>query len=298
MIQINPPGLNHLVLSHWESVKKRRIKVFSDTDFQNIEQWLGMHNYTFEDVVKATPSNLRIIANQITSSSSQFPNSVLNLKNLYKDFSKSSSNWGNQVEKYNARILIKKLQIEVCPYCNRNYIRNLKEKRTAEIDHFFPKEAYPFLALSFYNLIPSCKTCNQTMKGKKLAFLNPYDKVPFYKKFRFKLKIKNISFANNKEGFEIDYEDLKESLKENFKIFEIKELYDQHKDIILDIIQKKMIYSEDYVDDLFKRYEGTLFKNREDVLRYLVCNYTNEENFHNRPLSKLTYDIIKYLNLL
>lgn len=58
---------------------------------------------------------------------------------------------------------ISNLNISVCPYCNRNYIINFDEngKTTAELDHFFSKSKYPYLAICVYNLIPSCHTCNQ-----------------------------------------------------------------------------------------------------------------------------------------
>ena len=60
---------------------------------------------------------------------------------------------------YNAYELINSLNINICPYCNRNGIHNLKKsrKRTSELDHFHPQSKYPFLAISFFNLIPSCK---------------------------------------------------------------------------------------------------------------------------------------------
>lgn len=32
--------------------------------------------------------------------------------------------------------------------------------RLFDLDHFFPKEKYPYLAINFYNLIPICKWCN------------------------------------------------------------------------------------------------------------------------------------------
>ncbi|MDQ7066856.1 MAG: hypothetical protein Q9M40_01995 [Sulfurimonas sp.] len=62
-------------------------------------------------------------------------------------------------EVYNAYKLVKSLNLSVCPYCNRNTIYNItnKNRRTSDLDHFYPKSKYPFLAVSFYNLIPSCK---------------------------------------------------------------------------------------------------------------------------------------------
>ena len=62
-----------------------------------------------------------------------------------------------------------------CPYCNINEItiekRNPQRSKKnthimyLELDHYFPKSLHPYFALSFYNLIPSCHTCNATIKG-------------------------------------------------------------------------------------------------------------------------------------
>lgn len=117
-------------------------------------------------------------------------------------------------------------------------------------------------------------------------------------KFKFALKIKNVDFYYKKEGFEIDFKELKAKLGLNFSVFELEKVYETHKDLILELIQKQITYSDDYIDDLFRRYEGTLFKNREDVLRHLSGNYVSESDFHLRPLSKLTHDIAQELGLL
>ena len=67
--------------------------------------------------------------------------------------------------------------IDTCVYCNRNYTINLtKTHARAELDHWFPKTQFPLFALSFYNLIPSCHSCNH-IKGNgdkiiKSIFLN------------------------------------------------------------------------------------------------------------------------------
>lgn len=77
-----------------------------------------------------------------------------------------------------------------CPYCNYHFIdvtdisnENDKEniKRAyLDLDHFMPKSQNPFFALSFYNLIPSCHTCNSGEKKSKPfspnTHVNPFDK--------------------------------------------------------------------------------------------------------------------------
>lgn len=56
---------------------------------------------------------------------------------------------------------IRKTQIRVCPYCGLTIIKP-SNRTKHQIDHFFPKGKYPFLALSYYNLIPSCDKCNES----------------------------------------------------------------------------------------------------------------------------------------
>jgi len=52
----------------------------------------------------------------------------------------------------------------VCPYCNHVDIypkeHNGKRHVKGDLDHFYCKEKFPYLALTKSNLIPSCKDCN------------------------------------------------------------------------------------------------------------------------------------------
>ena len=59
-----------------------------------------------------------------------------------------------------------------------------------------------------------------------------------------------------------------------------------------------MIYNDSYLDELLAQYEGTLFKNKEDLQRLITCGYVNDKDLHKRPLSKLTKDISQELGLL
>lgn len=63
-----------------------------------------------------------------------------------------------------------------CPYCNIDTIEIInytdeitdeeKAKALLDLDHFAPRCRFPFLALSFYNLVPSCTKCNQSFKSQ------------------------------------------------------------------------------------------------------------------------------------
>ena len=84
----------------------------------------------------------------------------------------------------------------------------------------------------------------------------------------------------------------------HIETFNIQNLYNEHKDIVLELIQKAQIYNESYIDELYQKYEGTLFKNREDVLRHITGGYIEDKDINKRPLSKLIKDISEELDLI
>ncbi|MEI5925975.1 hypothetical protein ACK3XG_13675 [Bacillus sp. TD10] len=102
--------------------------------------------------------------------------------NAYTNFSK-----GGYIakDKLWSRIeYVETFDLNVCPYCNAQFIITIKsdnqeerknkeitkldDKRrgtSPELDHFLPKHKYPLFSMSAYNLVPSCKICNQSLKG-------------------------------------------------------------------------------------------------------------------------------------
>lgn len=68
----------------------------------------------------------------------------------------------------------KVMNLEYCPYCGNEEVLYTKFTHPVngetllkpELDHFLPKSVYPFLAVSIFNLIPCCTTCNhKDLKG-------------------------------------------------------------------------------------------------------------------------------------
>lgn len=56
-----------------------------------------------------------------------------------------------------------------CPFCNQAYAFTIQKNRRGfrpTLDHFYCKDKYPHLALTLNNLVPSCNTCNSSLKGK------------------------------------------------------------------------------------------------------------------------------------
>ncbi|WP_260958501.1 HNH endonuclease [Pseudomonas citri] len=67
----------------------------------------------------------------------------------------------------------------MCPYCQQSLAVTIyKDHKSSSLrptlDHFYPKSEYPYLALSLYNLIPSCHTCNSSLKGTENFYTNEH----------------------------------------------------------------------------------------------------------------------------
>ena len=120
---------------------------------------------------------------------------ILNLFG-YNDFLRGYAPWGSYQKGWGAYAFTKELGVDVCPYCNRQYIFTIseqnideskKEKKTVkylkeskngrpEIDHFYPKAEYPYLSCSLFNFIPSCHPCNHQKKDSFNKKLNDDNK--------------------------------------------------------------------------------------------------------------------------
>lgn len=60
-------------------------------------------------------------------------------------------------------------QCSVCPYCD---IDTITSKGNKQIEHFWPKSAFPFLSMNPNNLVSSCTSCNMPEEGKGTKFYN------------------------------------------------------------------------------------------------------------------------------
>lgn len=225
------------------------------------------------------------------------------------------------IDKWGAYELVSELGVRVCPYCNRQFISilNVKSGKTRpELDHFYPKSEYPFFALSLFNLIPSCHVCNSNFKGKKNTSglghtikecLNPYDR-GFENELVFKIEgVKdNLDYLiDNNLDFQIKLEknqninldaDIVNKAEENKCLFHLEELYNQnHKDYVQELIWKRRVYNEGYIQELIDDWRG-LFENEDEIKRLIVGNYTEIDDYSKRVLAKFTKDIAIDLGIL
>ena len=213
-----------------------------------------------------------------------------------------------------AKWLIEELDITTCPYCNRQYIFFIREgdksKLFNDFDHYFTKSKYIILSLSFYNLIPCCSSCNSRTKHATIFSLSNYLH-PYFDSFNdiltFSTDIKNSKiFFDNPCDIKIGFVNniLKKPTQDDVKrarktaaIFRLEPLYNKHKDIIRELLQKNMTYNETYINDLL-RNNSKIFKDRADIYKMIIGNYVADNEIHKRPLAKFMKDIANEFKLL
>lgn len=224
---------------------------------------------------------------------------------------------------WSARHFIKELNIQVCPYCNMNYIHiyynqnptkllNPKEYNKADVitsatvrpdlDHFYPKgNGFPILAMSVNNLIPSCKQCNQQVKKTKDLDINNYihpymESIDDYLYF-FRDVGESKSYLDTLLGLEENFKfnvasktDDKNAFKKacrTLEFFHVIDLYDYKKEYIQKRYRREMIYSEEYLESLSKSFpEIHIFS------EYLKREETKD--LKNETMGKLINDLFDF----
>ncbi|HCS73411.1 MAG TPA: hypothetical protein DIW17_06005 [Clostridiales bacterium] len=226
------------------------------------------------------------------------------IKLLYEDEISTIISQLSEVFNYNtySHKLLTAMHIEVCPYCNRQYITGFStngiSRSTADIDHFYSKTQYPFLALSLYNFIPSCQICNSRFKltadfGHS-KHINPY-KCGFDKDGVFKFKSIESLLGGPLE-YEIENLHNREDISNSINTFHLNEVYQTHQDYVEELVKKAQIYNESQFAEYLENF-GELFKNKGEMQRIIFGNYVQENELGKRPLAKLTKDLLNDLGV-
>jgi 5-methylcytosine-specific restriction endonuclease McrA len=197
------------------------------------------------------------------------------------------------------------LDVSVCLYCNRTYTVTHKQGKTRPtFDHFFSRKYHPYLALSFYNLVPSCYVCNNSKSSRKIntaTHIHPYTE-SFFERMNFVVDITDADFINGKfSSFTLKTEQHKKCstadygrVERNLALFKLKELYGKHKLEAAEIIQKSYVYTVSRLDELqtYTTASGiALFDSREEVIEFAFGNYFRSEMHGKKVLAKFTSDI-------
>lgn len=250
-------------------------------------------NINFKDLILSTPDKLKEL-----------------IKNIKLNFTDKQIAELNKVFKWNkfqpviSTFFEEEIQIKTCSFCNIHFVNEYKDKNNSyknefTLDHYYDKATYPYLALSLYNLIPSCYTCNSKLK-KNEEFKNiapSSDNFDFDEKVKFKLYLdKSCKNLHIKDKENIDIE-LKEYYSNDYdkyiKIFNLNERYKAHKDIVYDMITKAELYPQSRLKEL-QDLTGIPFQQiKKDIFNLIDEN----EDLSKKPFSKLIKDISEELKL-
>lgn len=214
------------------------------------------------------------------------------LKNIFKFNSFSKRKVAYEV--------LKIIDVDVCPYCNRQYITTIQSgKVRAQFDHFYPKKKYPYLALSIFNLIPCCSVCNtakSNLNTAKEPILYPYEEEFGYDIF-FNIRVKNKrDYVRVLQGISDEFEIIINNPSNNDKVerqrkkLHLDELYNEHKSYVEDLLKNQYINTPERIQDL-ERMFPKLFDSQTDIKNIIYMSDIKKENWNRRPLSKLTFDI-------
>ena len=135
-------------------------------------------------------------------------------------------------------------EIFLCPYCQRNYVNIIQKDSFTikpDLDHFYPKAKYPFLAATIDNLIPACQVCNSRLKKEidfyKIKHLHPLKPTEnIFRKLEF-LYLGNKNIYIKGKALLLDKE------KQYIKTFRIEEIYNTHTEVLDDILEKNKKYN-------------------------------------------------------
>jgi hypothetical protein len=307
MVPIRLTNGHQLAEAHAKHILLFYSRHYGGSDVSKIDKWLKSNlnkDANFEAILAAQPETLKELVREYSKKGNPaFNESVARIKTVYKYFRTPDKNMPflkADGGPYNGFQLASAINMTVCPYCNRNYIVNVPQigMATCQLDHFHDKAAYPFLALSFYNLIPTCGTCNHIKKDNKVELCNLYDEDLQEKTLmNFGVSIKGSNYLDD-PGELLPEFNCDPIFINNFYELKLDKLYMQHIDLMQEIVKKRHLYNSDYIDQLFAAFEGKLFKTREQLLNFLLANFIEEDQLHKRPFSKLTKDIWEQLSYL
>ena len=259
------------------------------------------------------------------------PYELFKYANLYGEGQKI-----DEKETWSRHKLLSLMGIEICPYCQRNYISNYTEKNdkkceeednkeveenkveenndektTATLDHFYPKADYPFLALSLYNFVPSCQVCNSIFKkdADTRDSIYPYEEGFDELGVKFKTSKEVIYEILGEKNFdfsvEIDCKNIEDKEKENKVKNSIKNLgldrvYEKsHNQYIQDLLYTVEKYPENYLEASVELFENNKGKKEQlkEYFKDIVKEPYRKRIENGEPLAKLTKDILEEFDI-
>jgi len=311
----------------------------------------------FESIIIGKPDKLRKIIKDFVEvgNSPNNPNTleqeIIHVIFDYDTFTnnKELTSFDNILNKWSGYQLTHHLGVRICPYCNRNFTTTLSRLKSTskdkelnkqgssvkkfgrarpQLDHYYPKAQYPYLAISLYNLIPSCNICNSSLKGSidfyDVKHLHPYEN-ELDRNYKFKARLinntqssiaqkdhpKNINISRlsekiNYDQIEIEVElidknnEIDEKSENSLSTFAIIEHYELHTHEVADSINLLSAYNITACNQIIKLLQNTTEQDKDTSAKNLLSDFKNSlmtESPDKRVLGRLLNDVIDDLIL-
>lgn len=202
--------------------------------------------------------------------------------------------------------LIEALGIRTCVYCNLQYALTIDHSQGLfELDHRYPKSKYPYLCTTFYNLQPSCPTCNHGKKDDTADFGlytdNPAELHPFHLLTTPQLYLQNRRLNVKYINIRLVASDTSDTTMcklaaSHGSDFQINSTYAVVKDVAEETIWRCKAFDDTYKELFVKNFPELYSK--DALHRFVFGVYSDDNNVHQRPLTKLKRDIMKDMGVV
>ena len=206
--------------------------------------------------------------------------------------------------------IYRKLELKACVYCNANYtISDSEGEGYYDLDHWKPKSFYPFLCISFFNLQPSCPSCNRRKSASDIPFFGLWDDTGSRDLDVLKFKLDERSLVNylvflEREMLKVELEaadawsqtqkDIRDNTEQRLHI---EARYAEHNDYMEEIVWKSKIYNASMIQSLRDSRFSALIPKQADLERFILGTYSDPDDIHKRPLTRLAIDLAKQLGM-
>lgn len=291
---------------HWDSLGDNETVLvpLSPMEDNTIAFFTEVKN-ELKDWINYRPNEIKNLSNRIKSS---YPDSDDQTSSLYDAIHHMFIENGyekNGEPKFPKDKLIEAVGTDVCPYCNRVFIKNVNaddgKQVKGQLDHFYDKDKYPYLAILKYNLIPSCPFCNgptgkHTKNAEDEGLISPF-MLEDTNAMKFSTEITGDGFTNidtcaKAISLKVNYYEPK--MENNARVFHLEELYKTHTDYAAEIyFRHRMMGSEAYQEFVQKMIgEGSVMSSN-DWNRMILGFTNNPEDLGKKPISKFCKDLLE-----
>ncbi|MBW8333166.1 MAG: hypothetical protein K0M40_14165 [Prolixibacteraceae bacterium] len=266
------------------------------------KQYLTKIINDFEKIVLATPAEIEVYSNNSLKAIPKLWKNGVNKQISFKDGLLKALNYNDLRSSFYPKYF-HKIGIKACVYCNSQLTVSTENDGNVsakfQVDHYLDKASFPCFSISFFNLYPTCASCNNIKRNKAVNFFLYSEDSTSTAKSEFNFCFKPGSVAKYLASHSIEDIELvfTEPNGDFQKTFDIEGIYNTQKDIAEELILKSKVYSKAYQNSLIKSFPA-IFTNASLSNRILIGTYCEENEIHKRPMSKFMQDIAEDLGMI